>query len=241
MESVEDSQGRTSFDQNRRFSSSGPYAQNESVGGFGQHARPASRPSTAFVPSRTFPHHAQDPRREVLYMDCPQPNPDFIWKNQHLCRRPSFSSAVRSSPRRLTGRGRGDNYALKPITRSPKIHLGKGDIPGYKKVPVYDPDSIERKQDYESTNTGRWVAGDLLTASMPQPNPRSYDAVISDHSCASIEGQISIRSWWEKEELLPRPAKQDQQDQQDHGRLSRPFSTAFWSGGMGGLRRKQSK
>jgi hypothetical protein len=240
VESVDDFRGHASFNQNRRFSSSGPYVQYDPMGGFGQHARPASRPGTAFMPSRTFPHHVQDPRREFLYMDCPDHNPDFIWKNPHLCRRPSFSSAVHSSPRRLSGRGRGDSYALKPITRSPKIHLGKGDIPGYQKVPVYGPDSIERKQDNEPTSTARSIpmaVGDLLTASTPQPNPRSYDAVISDHSHASIEGQVSIRSWWEKEELLQGSSEQEY-GTFDGGRFSRPFSTTFWPGGMGGLRRK---
>ena len=211
------------------------------MGGFGQHARPASRPSTAFVPSHTLPYHPhQDPRREVLYMDSPYRNPDFIWKNQNLCRRPSFSSDVPSSPGRLSGRGRVDNSALKPITRSPRIHPGRGDMPGYKKMPLYGPDIIERKQNNEPTNTARSIAmaaGDLLTASTSQPNPKPYDAVSSDHSRASLEGQVSIRSWWEKEDVLQGSSEQ-YFGNFDGGRFSQPFSTAFWSGGEGGLRRK---
>lgn len=230
MEGVEDFRTRPPFNQHWRTRSSVANPPYNSIRPLGQHPRPPPRPNTAFLRTRTLNHHAQDPRREGLYMDCSDCNPDFIWKNGQLCRRPSFSSTVPRSPIRRTFPGRGDNHHLRPITRSPKILAGKGDLPGCKKVALYYPDSLERKGTHGLAIAAPSIAidaCDLVPASTPPANPRSYEIPISDYSRASIDGQASLRSWLEKEELMEEPVIFGDGADVGGRRVSRAFSTRF--------------
>ncbi|KEF56821.1 uncharacterized protein A1O9_07011 [Exophiala aquamarina CBS 119918] len=231
VEGAEDFRTRPPFNQHwrtRSFAADVPY---KPIRPLGPYPRPPSRPNTACSSSRTLYRHVQDPRREVLYMDCSDCNPDFIWKNGQLCRRPSFSSAVPRSPRRLTFPGRGDNHHLRPITRCPKIFAGRGDLPGCMKIALYYPDSLERKAAQglvTATPSFAVPPRDLVPASTPPANPRSYEIPISDYSRASIDGQASLRSWLEKEELMDDPLILGDdvagQSNVDERRISRAFS-----------------
>jgi len=185
------------------------------------------RPNTAFADSYT-PYHARDPRREVLHMDCSGSNPDYIWSNNQLCRHPSFSATVPRTAIQRTFPARGVNpHLLQPITRLPKITDGKGDLPGYTKLAMYNPDSFERRG-----ASGLAVAApstatetrDLLPASTPPVNPRSYEIPIPDYPRASIDGQASLRSWLEKQELMDEPELLGDGTDASEQRVSRAFS-----------------
>lgn len=173
-------------------------------------------------------------------MDAPSLNPDLFWNNPRLFRRRSFSSDGPPRARRPSFR------AFNPVFRYPPIHQGAGEIPGYTKVGYYGPDSIQRKPVHQCGSNcvqreegytfgpdcfGREVGplkptcvSDLVIASLPSP-PRAYDAVLSDYPRASIDGQASIRSQFEKDELMEEP--ESNLDSFSTGRLSRALSTVF--------------
>ncbi|KAK5047722.1 hypothetical protein LTR84_006387 [Exophiala bonariae] len=195
--------------------------------------------------SRAPQRHTQQPitevaRRGLYYMDAPSQNPDLFWNNRNMFRRRSFSS---DDPPRARIRRLSFWRARNPVFRYPSIHQGAGEIPGYTKVAYYSPCSIEQKPEHlcgetcipqeEGYEFGPDCLGssksrpkptcvsDLVTASLPSP-PRAYDAVLSDYSRASLDGQASIRSQFERDELMEEPV-----DSFSTGRLSRALSTVF--------------
>lgn len=202
FDEAEDILRHTTSCQELRFSLSLPAAERIPMTSFAPQASPVSRPTSAPLSRPTNRHSQPVPRRRVFYMDCPKPNRELYWVNPRMLNHRSFSSDVPRSPNR-----RAASYIRQPILNFPVIRRGAGEIPDCTKVGYYGPDRIERKQDPCSTNDDHPTAtrvGDLCTATMPSP-PRAYDAVLFDYPRASIDSQISPRSWLEKEELMEEP------------------------------------
>lgn len=196
---AEDFWRHTTFTEEHRFSLSLPAAERIPMTSFGPQASPVSRPTSAPLSRPTYRHRQPVPRRRVFYMDCPEPNHELYWVNPRMLNYRSFSSDVPRSPNR-----RRASYIRQPILNYPVIRRGAGEISDCRKVGYYGPDRIERKQDLDSSSGDHPLAtcvGDLCTATMPSP-PRAYDTVLADYPRASIDSQISPRSWLEKLELM---------------------------------------
>lgn len=171
-----------------------------SIGRSSQSAsRPATKAGSTSSISGTIP-----PRRQVVYMDAPNPCSDFIWNGCELKDRPSTSSTVRPASKAMSVLTNPEGTFDITLKVLPEVEVGLGDLPGYTKVPLYVPRRIERSQVAHTTDQGCEDTPKFLL----HPTPKPYGPANSDISFASLRGQTSIRSQIERETMI-RAAESD--------------------------------
>ncbi len=133
---------------------------------------------------------------------------------------------------------------------SPEIELGRGDFPGWKKVPLYAPRSVERKDWQQTVRRERYStvlvppesATDGTHGNGVQGEVNMSSPAISDMSFASLRGQTSIQSHIDREAMIRDWESEVEQQSSPSGRerLSKVLCNA-WAEGTTRLRQKGAK
>ncbi len=197
-------------------------------------SRPCSRPGTNSESARSF-SGTIGPRRPVAYMDAPHTNPDFVWNGYRPNGRPSTSSTARPVSKAAAGPSTPEDQGI-PFENSHKPEVGRGNRPGYTKLPYGASTDVDRKtssqradldslplppvdiQEPENTHVQRpAVISEFATSNL----------AVSKVSGTSLQGQTSIRPQIEREAVV-----QEDDDRppcpRGRDRLSKVFSVK-WS------------
>ncbi|EXJ91116.1 hypothetical protein A1O1_04223 [Capronia coronata CBS 617.96] len=242
--------GSTEEKQSRAFGSRrlqrpspfGTFVRHSSAPSIGRSSRPTSRPgtNTDSIYSSTLA-----PGRPVVYMDAPNGCSDTFWSAVNFSSRPSTSSTSRPRSKSVSMQNGLEEGLYFPLDAAPEVEVGMGDRPGYTKIPLYVPRRIERDRACPRPDQMRptltpvpampSIAAEQLAVhqEFTTANP-----AISDMSLTSLQGQTSVQSHTEREQMLrevePQPRGRPSTGSRD--RLSKALTNA-WSERT--LRKKQ--
>ncbi|EXJ92643.1 hypothetical protein A1O3_01195 [Capronia epimyces CBS 606.96] len=192
-----------------RPSLSGASVRHSSAPSIGRSSRPTSRPGTnaGSVSSSTLA-----PRRPIVYMDAPNGCSDTIWSGVNFITYPSTSSTARPQSKSISILNSQEEGLDLSLELAPEVEMGMGDRPGYTKIPLYVPRRIERKQTCPKPDQMRPILTPVPAtpsvgreqADQPAIHTEltSSNPAISDISFTSLQGQTSIHSHTEREQML---------------------------------------
>ncbi|KIW89963.1 uncharacterized protein Z519_09393 [Cladophialophora bantiana CBS 173.52] len=160
----------------------------------------ASRPATHAGSISSSSTTIAPPRRPVVYMDTPISRSDYIFNGYDSRKRPSGASTARPVSKGASIRSSQDSHANLSLNLPPEVEIGLGDIPGYKKVPLYTPRRFEVAELSGSSQQDEAV--EQKQRFFPHSGPKNSSPTISDISFGSLRGQTSIQSHLEREAMV---------------------------------------
>ncbi|KAK7888486.1 hypothetical protein LTR67_008832 [Exophiala xenobiotica] len=187
--------------------------------------------------------------KPAVFMDASSACADITWNNGYPNARPSTSSTARPASKGAVCLHTQDDSETLP-TVSPEIEIGRGDFPDWKKVPLFVPRSVERKDWQQPAR--RKCASTILVPPHSAIDGTHGNGVhsevnvsspaISDMSFASLQGQTSTQSHLEREAMILdwESEVEEQSSPSGRERLSKVLCNA-WAEGTTRLRQKGAK
>ncbi|KAK5207409.1 hypothetical protein LTR41_006978 [Exophiala xenobiotica] len=187
--------------------------------------------------------------KPVVFMDASSACADITWNNGYPNARPSTSSTARPASKGAVCLHTQDDSETLP-TVSPEIEIGRGDFPDWKKIPLFVPRSVERKdwQQPARRNCPSTIlvpphsAIDGTHGNGVHSEVNVSSPAISDMSFASLQGQTSIQSHLDREAMILdwESEVEEQSSPSGRERLSKVLCNA-WAEGTTRLRQKGAK
>lgn len=201
----------------------------------GRSSQPTSAPgtTTASLYSGTLA-----PRGPIVYIDAPNGCSGSVWAGVNPMSRPSTSPTARPRSKSISILNGLD--AVDPsLDLAPDVEIGMGDRSGYTKIPLYVPRRIERDQSCPKPDQVLPTLTPVPATSSVEkehaeqvalhPELANSNPAISDVSFTSLQGQTSIQSHTEREQVLQEMDCQNQLRPSTNGRdrLSKALTSAW--------------